>query len=86
MNLDVSHNQITTLMARRFLPKASSLTHIDLSHNAIQVIEPGALSHLQNLEQINLSNNKLAEVGHKSLYGLVRCHHIDLANNMIRFD
>lgn len=83
MNLDVSHNQLTTLMARRFLPKASSLTQIDLSHNAIQIIEPGALSHLQNLEKINLSNNKLVEVGHKSMYGLVRCHDIDLGNNMI---
>lgn len=85
MNLDVSHNQLTTLMARRFLPKASSLTQIDLSHNAIQIIEPGALSHLQNLEKINLSNNKLVEVGHKSMYGLVRCHDIDLGNNMIRY-
>ena len=82
--LDMSHNQLTTMMARRFLAKANSLTTINLSHNQIEVIEPSALSHLQNLEEIDLSYNKLTEVGHKALYGLVRCHEINLEHNLIR--
>ena len=82
--LDMSHNQLTTMMARRFLSKANSLTTINLSHNQIEIIEPSAISHLQNLEEIDLSHNKLTEVGHKALYGLVRCHDINLEHNLIR--
>ena len=82
--LDMSHNQLTTMMARRFLSKANSLTTINLSHTQIEIIEPSAISHLQNLEEIDLSHNKLTEVGHKALYGLVRCHDINLEHNLIR--
>lgn len=57
--IDVSDNFVTEIQKLAF--KDVYLVHINLSHNAISKIEPGAFENCVNITLLDLSFNKLTE-------------------------
>ncbi|XP_015920774.1 uncharacterized protein [Parasteatoda tepidariorum] len=77
--LNFSHNRITKIHTS--IKLLSSVKHIDLSHNEIQVIEH--METLSELSVLNLSHNKIQEVD--SLHTrLGNIHSLNLSSNKIK--
>lgn len=58
--IDVSANEVTEIQKLSF--KDLYLVRINLSHNAIETIEPGAFENCANVTVLDLSHNKIANI------------------------
>jgi hypothetical protein len=68
----------------RIISLPASLEHIELSNNAIRVIEPDAFRLLKELKHLNLNSNKLtAQTAFPAFAHLARLEHLKLRCNMI---
>ncbi|OCT61683.1 vasorin [Xenopus laevis] len=78
LELKLSNNQLIT-------PPAFSLPHLlllDLSYNAIPVIQPGVFN-ADNIETLRLAGLGLKDISEELLIGLKNLHDLDLSDNQL---
>ncbi|XP_020288378.1 adhesion G protein-coupled receptor A3 isoform X2 [Pseudomyrmex gracilis] len=59
------------------------LTQLDLSRNAIHIIQADVFLNLTNLKKLDLSKNKLSSIGEGCFNGLEKLEKLDLSQNQI---
>jgi Leucine-rich repeat (LRR) protein len=58
--IDLSHNQLSTLRGGDLKLAASTLEKVDLSFNRLSILADDALAHLTTLKELSLADNLLA--------------------------
>lgn len=88
LNLDVLDLQFNRLQSvPEIIQNKSTIRTLDLSNNALIVLESDPFRTLRTLELLNLSANSLTAIGSDSLTGLINLKCLDLsANNLTQLD
>jgi hypothetical protein len=81
-NLDVSHNQITSLNVLVFYP-LTNLNTLKLDHNKLKQLEVGLFSSQKGLKILSLSYNKLKYLGNDILSPLIMLEKLYVNNNRL---
>nr|ANG08893.1 toll family protein LongTollA [Parhyale hawaiensis] len=88
-SITLSHNHLQDLSQLRFggdtdnTSCSSDITHLDLSHNDVEVVASGALKGLPHLQELYLNNNQLAKVDDLAFEGLASLHTLDMSGNKL---
>ncbi|XP_041366829.1 leucine-rich repeat-containing protein 15-like [Gigantopelta aegis] len=82
--LGLNDNEIKVISKSHLNYLASSpLTHLNISHNKINYIQPGALSQLKQLKILELHNNEFDEIPQGTFNQIGSLLHIDLHKNKL---
>lgn len=85
----LSHNHLQDLTQLGFggdqsnTSCTSDLATLDLSHNDVEVVAPGALKGLSRLQELYISNNHLGKIDDAAFDGLSSLHTLDLSGNKL---
>lgn len=84
-NLSLSQVQLLRISNLTFNGmQRTNLTILDLSNNALSVIENGSFVWFKNLQTLNLENNKISHLFSHSLDGLNNVNYLNLRNSINR--
>ncbi|KAM3911191.1 transforming growth factor beta activator LRRC33-like [Leptodactylus fuscus] len=81
--LNVANNNLDGDMVRCYLSDITSLVHLDLSWNAIEILFSGMFDGVPRLIELDLSNNYIAEIERGTLDSLRYLRVLNLAFNAI---
>jgi len=81
--LSLAGNRLSTLKPDGFNGVLSHLTHLDLSHNALDRVPDDALSGLVSLRELDLSHNRIGRLSRRSFAGLKVLERLDLSGNRL---
>ncbi|KAJ1526791.1 hypothetical protein ONE63_008362 [Megalurothrips usitatus] len=79
--IDVSENQVTDIQKLSF--KDLYLVRINLSHNAIETIEPGAFENCANVTVLDLSHNKIGNIPRTAFDANTYATELQLSYNLL---
>jgi Leucine-rich repeat (LRR) protein len=79
--IDVSENQVTEVQKLAF--KDLYLVRINLSHNAIENIEPGAFENCANVTLLDLSHNRLQSISRIAFDPNTYATELDVSHNQL---
>lgn len=81
--LRLQHISLSVLEAKIFNNSLPNLKYLDLSYAGLQVIEPYAFQHLNQLETLDLKFNYLFEMQSSAFVGLKQLQYLDLSANYL---
>lgn len=79
--IDVSENQVTEIAKLSF--KDLYLVRINLSHNAIETIEPGAFENCANVTVLDMSHNKIGNIPRTAFDANTYATELQLSYNLL---
>ncbi len=80
---DLSNQRINSLEGLLYVPEIEKCQALDLHHNQISSIQPGAFQGLTNLEWLHLDHNQISSIQPGTFQELVSLRRIHLNNNQI---
>ncbi|CAC5377833.1 THBS2S [Mytilus coruscus] len=84
MYFGIESNQLTKISSNHLLPlNTSTFVHLNLSNNAIQYVQRGAFSQLQNLKILDLHGNSISQILKGVFENLKELIHLDLHHNKL---
>ena len=81
--IDLSHNQLSTLRGGDLRLAASTLEKLDLSENRLSILADDALTHLTLLRELNLGDNMLAALPPSLFNSSQNLEKLHLQNNSL---
>ncbi|CAG2103310.1 unnamed protein product [Medioppia subpectinata] len=82
-SIDLSNNQLTTIVSNFFANHSSHLNSINLSNNRITSIEKNSFDNLTHLEVLRLSKNRISSVPKELFRKLTALKELDLSRNRL---
>ncbi|VDI49932.1 Hypothetical predicted protein [Mytilus galloprovincialis] len=84
MYFGIESNQLTKISSNHLSPlNTSTFVHLNLSNNAIQYVQRGAFSQLQNLKILELHGNSISQISNGVFDNLKELIHLDLHHNKL---
>ncbi|XP_056022946.1 uncharacterized protein LOC125649433 isoform X2 [Ostrea edulis] len=80
--LSMSYNELNTIK-RQYFQMTTRLISIDLSNNAIEVIEDSAFKEMKNLQKLRLNSNKIKAISNTTFQMLTELEKLELQDNDI---
>ena len=81
--IDLSHNQLSTVRGNDLKLAGATLEKVDLSFNRLSILSDDALAHLRMLQELNLAHNLLAALPPTLFNSSVNLEKLHLQNNSL---
>lgn len=81
--LDLSHNRLQSLGRGHLKSNAPALTHLDVGHNSLRMVNNTDLNGLVHLKYLALNNNPVVHMDSEVLQGLTNLKYLDVSQTKL---